>query len=177
MDIRKTNTKIYPYTADTPIDFLGEFSTVVESTNKFVLANFLVVQRGPGPTTEYTTGVELGIVNITCSIPQKPMTDIAEKYADVFKGLGQMKNVTVKLHIDPAVQPVNQVHRRIPFHQRPIVELCIDKMLKDGVIEHAPGPHTWINPIILVPKSNTVIKHEWSWICEKPTKPLDANGT
>ena len=60
----------------------------------------------------------------------------------------------MKLHIDHSVKPVNQSHHRIPFHRRREVEQCVESMLRDGIIEPATGPTTWINPIVLVPKSN-----------------------
>ena len=65
-----------------------------------------------------------------------------------------MKGTQVKLAIDLEVQPVNQSHRRIPFHRRKAVDECVEQLLRDDVIEKVPGPHTWINLVVFVPKNS-----------------------
>jgi len=40
------------------------------------------------------------------------------KFPTLFGGIGQLKDVTVKLHIDTSIQPVAQQPRRVPFHVR-----------------------------------------------------------
>ena len=39
-----------------------------------------------------------------------------------------MKGVKVDLHVDPAITPVPQAHRRIPFSVRPKLEAELEKL-------------------------------------------------
>lgn len=83
---------------------------------------------------------------------------ICKKFPKLFRGIGKMKNVNVKLHIDPSITPVKQTHRRIPFHQRKNVEQCVNELLEQDIIEPAEGPTPWINPVVIVPRSNGSIR-------------------
>ncbi|KAL5011216.1 hypothetical protein ScPMuIL_011700 [Solemya velum] len=67
-------------------------------------------------------------------------------------GLGYLRDIKVKLHIDTEVQPVAQRYRRIPFHVRKQVEEQIRRDKELGVIEKAEGPTPWVSPIVVVPK-------------------------
>ena len=78
--------------------------------------------------------------------------NIFQIYPRLFTGLGKMKNVEIKLHIDESVNPVHQTHQRIPFHQRKSQEACIESMLREDIIEPAAGPIPWVSPVVLVPK-------------------------
>lgn len=40
------------------------------------------------------------------------ISKLVGEYAGVFKGIGKMKGVQVDLHVDPAILPVAQPHRR-----------------------------------------------------------------
>ena len=58
----------------------------------------------------------------------------------MFVGLGKLKGFKVKLHIDEAVKPVAQKHRRILFHTSKDLDeqTATDEEL--GVIENPSGP-------------------------------------
>ena len=75
-----------------------------------------------------------------------------QRYPSLFTGLGKMKNVEVKLHIDEYVSPVHQTHRKIPFHQSKSLEACVESSLQKDIIEPAVGPTPWGSPVVLVPK-------------------------
>ena len=55
---------------------------------------------------------------------------VFEKYPHLFKGIGKMKDVKVKLHINKDLHPVKQLHRRILFHQRKNVKKCLDELIE-----------------------------------------------
>ena len=76
----------------------------------------------------------------------------SKNYPSLFSGLGKMKNVEVKLHIDENVKPIHQSHRRIPFHQRKNLEACVESLLQQDIIEPADRPTPWVSPVVLVPK-------------------------
>ena len=63
----------------------------------------------------------------------------------MFKGIGKLKNVDIKLHIDETVPPVAQSARCIPFHMR-------KKVSKE--LEKVEGPTPWVSPLVVIPKKN-----------------------
>ncbi|CAH3177422.1 unnamed protein product, partial [Porites lobata] len=80
-------------------------------------------------------------------------------YPSLSSGLGKMKNVEVKLHIDVSVSPVHQTHRRIPFHQRKCLEACLESLLQQDIIEPAVGPTSLDVSRCLSPKAKA------TWWC------------
>ena len=98
----------------------------------------------------YGTATELGVLWIANAISAE--RNILQRYPGLFSGLGKMKNVAVKLHIDESVNPVHQPHRRIPFQQRNDLEACVESLLKEDIIEPAVRPTPWVSSAVLVPK-------------------------
>ena len=58
----------------------------------------------------------------------------------------------VKPHIDGNVSPVHQTHRRIPFHQRESLEVCVESLLQEDIFEPAVGPTPSVSSVVLIPK-------------------------
>ena len=110
----------------------GEFTTTVESQNKIISARFVVVI----PLLRYEAACEPGVLKIANSITVS--TVVKPKFPKEFKGLSQMKNKTVNLHIDRTVKPVNQSNS-IPLAKRS--GKCVNAMLQDDIIEPAVGPN------------------------------------
>ncbi len=82
-------------------------------------------------------------------------THLQNKYKDVFKGLGQLKDFEVTLHENSDVKPIVQPQRRIPFHVREKVTKELEKLEAAGIIEPVEGPTDWVSPIVIVPKKNS----------------------
>ncbi len=80
------------------------------------------------------------------------VNQLLEEYKDLFQGIGKLKDLQVKLHIDESVKPAAQPHRRIPFHIRKKVEQELEKLEKQGIIEKVSGPTPWVSPIVVTPK-------------------------
>ena len=59
-----------------------------------------------------------------------------------------MKGVKVDLHVDPAITPVAQAHRRIPFSVRPKLEAELEKLEADDIIER-------VAPVVITPKRSS----------------------
>lgn len=93
------------------------------------------------------------ISNSDTQIPQTTLK-LLEDYADLFNGLGKLKEKKVHLHIDENIPPIAQRYRRVPFHVRKDIEELIQKDEKLGVIEKAEGPTPWVSPIVVVPKKD-----------------------
>ena len=81
---------------------------------------------------------------------------LLKEYEDRFAGIGKMKGVQVKLHINPNITPVQHNTRRVPFHQREAVEEELDRLQRLDIIEPAEGPTPWVSPIVVVHKAKGV---------------------
>ena len=96
----------------------------------------------------YSTSIELDLIAVLNNI-----TDSHFKNENLFKGIGKLKDTTVKLHIDETVKPVAQKQRKTPFHLRDKVANEIDKLLKEDVIEKVEDtPTPWVSSIVTPPK-------------------------
>ena len=63
-----------------------------------------------------------------------------------------MRNVEIKLHIDPDVPPVTQPERRMPFYLQNKVAAELKRLEENDIIEDATSPTSWVCPIVAVPK-------------------------
>jgi len=143
------DTKVYAFNSSEPLPVLGKFKALVESKSRSVDSEFLVVD-GKTSLLGYKTATDLGILQIANAVSVG--RNVFQSYPSLFSGLGRMKNVEVKLHIDEKVRPVHQLHRRIPFHQRTNLEACVESLLQQDIIEPADGPTPWVSPVVFVPK-------------------------
>ena len=81
-----------------------------------------------------------------------------EQYPRLFQGIGKLKDVEIKLHIDKQVKPVAQPARRIPFHLRQQVEKQLKLLEQQGIIEQVEGPTPWVSPLVVIPKKNGEVR-------------------
>ena len=93
-----------------------------------------VVKGKHGNLLCYDTSVELNIVPIIASVSSSSEI-LCNKYSDVFKGIGKLKDVKVKFHVDENGKPVIQPHRRVPFHIRKQVEAELERHGKLDIID------------------------------------------
>ena len=77
---------------------------------------------------------------------------LVKQYEHLFQGVGKMRDVEIKLHIDPNVPPIAQPERRIPFHLRNKVAEELKRLEENDIIEDATGPTPWVSPIVAAPK-------------------------
>ena len=61
--------------------------------------------------------------------------DIRDKYAEVFTGVGKLRDFQLKLHARDDVTPVAQPVRRLPFALRIKVEEKLEELLAKDIIE------------------------------------------
>ena len=148
VDLQPCGTRVYAFNLSAPLPVIGKFSALIESKCSAVDAEFLVVESETS-LLGYTTATELGILQIANAVSVEK--NVFQLYPSLSSGLGKMKNVEVKLHIDVSVSPVHQTHRRISFHQRKCLEACLESLLQQDIIEPAVGPTPWMSPVVLVP--------------------------
>ena len=80
---------------------------------------------------------------------------ILDSYLELFRGVGKLKDYTVKLHIDSSVKPVAQKFHRAPFHLRKDIDAQIKDDADAGMIGKSEGPTSWVSPVVCIPKPKT----------------------
>ena len=152
------DTTVYAFNSE-PLPVMGKFKALVESKCHSVDSEFLMVD-GKTSLLGYSTATDLGILQIANTVSVEK--NVFQSYPSLFSGLGKMKNIEVKLHIDENVRPIHQSHRRIPFHQRRNLEACVESLLQKDIIEPTGGPTPWVSPVVLVPKPK---QPRGVWLC------------
>ena len=147
------NRNLFAFNASQPLPVVGKFSAKIVYKGKFCKSDFVVVQGKGRSIIGYSSAVELGVLQFIYNVDSSVSESIYQQYPILFSGkTGKMKDTAVKLHIDDSVNPVNQTHRRVPFHHRENVAKQLDHLLSEDIIEKSTGPTPWINPVVIVPK-------------------------
>ena len=141
--LKKTDINLRGYNSKFPLKVLGKFSEVVESRSKVILTEFYVVSGRSGSLISAETAEQLQLIRFINKIDFKQ--SLIQQYPDVFNGIGKLKDVQVKLHVDKDVKPIIQPYRRIPFPIREKVEKVLDRLETAGVIEKVYGPTDWVS--------------------------------
>lgn len=125
-------------------------------TGKSSSEEFHIVKGATGSLVGCDTAVRLGLVAFANVIASDPYAQLLKDYADRFEGIGKLKDVQVKLHIDDSVQPRQQRTRRVPFHLRDQVEQELQTLMEQDIIEPATGPTDWVSPLHVIQKEKGV---------------------
>ena len=110
---------------------------------------------GPEPSLVNKVN-KLKVDNDKLSALPKSVQQILSNTAEVFDGIGKLKDFEVK--VDPSVTPVSQRLRRLPYHARKKVEDKLDKLEDLGIIEKVQEPTPWISLLVVVPKTNESVR-------------------
>ena len=180
--LKKTKAKIYPYNSANPLAIKGQFSGIVETKRRLMSVKFYVVsgKKRLGTILGLQASEDLGVVKLIKKIDGKKddrkidcdnpgVTKMVRGYDEIFKGIGKMKGVKVKLDIDHSVEPKAQKHRRIPFHLREKVDAELERLAKAGVIEKVDEATGWVSPIVVENKPNGEVR-----VCVDMTEPNKA---
>ena len=86
--------------------------------------------------------------------------DVLQQYPSVFKGVGKMKNYTVKLLAQENSKPVAEPPRRIQYHLVNRVREALNEMMENDVIEeHPQGEHApWTSNVVVASKDDGEIR-------------------
>ena len=155
--------KLYAYGSRTPLPIMGEFKYRVLYNRTYYSLIFQVIQGYGGNILSNRSLLKMGIVQILNTVEKKNNEELIQKlmtqYPKLFSGkIGKLKNVKVKLHINPKIKPVRQRRRPVSFHLRAGVTSAIQEMLKNDIIEPVNGPTEWVSPIVPVVKPNNQIR-------------------
>ena len=164
--LKPSTAQIFPYQATEKLTVLGTFKARVTTISQSTVVKFYVIQGSAGAILGKTSAEELNLLQVgppvsepptVASLAQQPSPEtqaVVDKHPDVFSGLGKLRNVQLKLHIDPNIVPIQQPIRRIPFHTRQRVSEELKRLQDLDIIERVSGPTSWVNPIVVVTKSN-----------------------
>ena len=160
--LRHSTPKIYSYGAKKPLDVTGYFDCEISYKKKCIPTTVYVIRHSPDVTVcnlmSGETAQMLGLIQFAMA-SKSVCSHLPEDFPELFTpGLGKIKDVKIKLHIDHDVQPIVQKHRRIPFHVRKDVERELKKLENLDVIEKVTGPTPWVSPIVTVPKKDQGVR-------------------
>ena len=163
--------KVYAYASVEPLQLIGKciLSECVPQTHQLLGAEFYITYGKAATLLGRKTSELLGMLRVGVSInsckikangpPEMPKhadrkAALKGKFPKVFQGLGKLKGYQLKFHIDQDIHPVAQPVRRIPFSRRDKVNEKLEDLLKLDVIEKVEGPSSWVNPLVVVAKTN-----------------------
>ena len=154
---RNARGKLVPYGGVGSIKVIGTCDLKLETGESYDATNFHVVKGRSGSLLGYPVASRMNIIKVISKIDDIPPegAKVEENFQHIFHGIGKLKGVQVKLHIDETVKPVAQKPRRTPFHLRGKVEKEIRHLIETEIIENVEGePTPWITPILTPPKKN-----------------------
>lgn len=127
---------------------------------KEIPAEFLVIKGKGTPFLGHETATLLDALRIgpVVSAISSVEENLQQQYPEVYNGIGKLNTKQITLHIDPNIKPVAQPLRRTPFNLRSQVEKKISELIEADIIEPVDGPTPWVNPVVVVPKSNEEIR-------------------
>ena len=156
--------KIFVFNSNTPLDIDGVTWANVQYGNHCTSAKFIVVRHTKTAILGYETATTLDllrvgpapdVINKLNNVPNNShLNKILSEYNDRFQGLGELKDVQLKIQTDPTVTPIAQKSRRLPILMQKQVDDELDKLLQLNVIEKVTSPPTWVSPLVIVPKKD-----------------------
>ena len=168
--LQQTNVAIRSYSGEGKgpvLPVLGKFTATLARGEKEIAEPVYVV-KGLGDTALLSRGAaeRMGLVeyhlDLTTSTPLPVMgetrqvtTDLIEEYKDVFSGLGKLRGVKVKLHVDPDAKGAVQKQRRISLPLKDKFDEILDKWEQMDIVEDVGDePTEWCSNVVLTPKKD-----------------------
>ena len=147
--------KIHPYSSP-PIRVRQLVdANIMLDDGQSILSEFLIVEGDATPLLGKATAEKLGLLRVgVCHVTgsDEYRHKVVDRFPKLWTGIGCLKGVEVKLHIDKSVPPVAVRHNRVPFHQQQKVAKEIAKLEAADVIEKVSGPTEWVSRIVTPPK-------------------------
>lgn len=155
LQLQPTTTRLRTYTGE-PIHVKG--STVVKVDHFGQSLELpLIVSAGSGPALlgrDWLAALRLDWKTIFTVGNNLTLQKVLDAHKEVFKeGLGELKGVTAKIHVDRDVKPEFRKANKVPFAVREKVERELERLLSLGVIEPIEFSD-WAAPIVPVLKGD-----------------------
>lgn len=95
------------------------------------------------------SAVQMQLINPLCKVDL--CQEILEEYADLFQGLGCMKD-EYDIKIKENASPVVHACRKVPLAIQPRLKAKLDELEKLGVVSKVTHPTDWVNSLVIVYK-------------------------
>ena len=146
--------KIFTYGSSEPLPLKGLFyPTFVYQGRRTVGALVVTKVSEAGCLLSETMSTQLGIIKMDDQMVNAiscPAKGIIDRYPELCRGIGKLKEYQMKLDIDQTVKPTVQACRTIPYHLLKTVDEEIEKLLAADIIEPVSSPTTWCSPLQVV---------------------------
>lgn len=141
---------IKPYASTEPLHIQHKFTAPVAVNKKGleIIQTFMVVQQGTISLLGKKTALSLGVLRLGLTAYVNPEPNTFPK----------IKDVKVKLTINPNIKPIQQPVRRVPIAIEEKVECKLDEALTKDIIERVNEPSAWISPMVIVFKPDGDIR-------------------
>ena len=147
--LQKTRTKLIAFGGH-KLNPCGKAHILCEYKGRYRVLKFMIVDGNVQNVLGKRSCSELKLVKRVDAIERC----ITDDYADVFQGLGCIKNVIHHIKLDKNARPVVHPPRRVPITLRSRVKDELDRMEALGVAERVPEPSDWVNSMVTVIKPN-----------------------
>ena len=155
--LQPTTKRLFAYGSTNQLVTMGQFNGTISFQHNQYDVPIHVLKGNKGSILSCKTATALGILNLHVRYVQDSTSlqeKLSTKYPTLFHGIGKLRDVEVRLHIDQTVAPVAQQPRRIPFHIRQKVKAEVLNLEEKGIIERVNGPTLWVSPLIITPKKS-----------------------
>lgn len=125
--LRSTKARIYTYGGTSPLALQGVIEVTVAHGKRMLKTKFHVTRERAGSLLGCAMAEDLGLETFARQIHQSHAEAAMAEFPQLFKGLGTLKGVKIRLHIDKSVEPVALRHRRVPYHLRLLIEAELEK--------------------------------------------------
>ena len=146
-----------------------QLSTVCPRTQITLLTHFYVTDTCDIPILGKNSCEQFKLVQRIFAVGTNSFPTVEHlisNYADVFTGLGKFQE-PYKITVDPAVKPVIQPCRKVPFSKQEKLKNTLEMLERDGVIANVDRPTDWVHNLVITEKKNGSMR-----ICLDP-KPLN----
>ena len=166
--LKECNKKVYGCIANSTLDMLESFTETVSANNHTDTADFLVTKWSAHTILNCRASTNLDMLWIGSShsdsinsihsiVPtsiQQKVAALLVNYQDCSEGLGSLKDVNVKILVDPSVNPAIQKPRQLPI----LMQQELGKPLNLGMLEQVAQPPSWNNPLVVLLKQSKIIR-------------------
>ncbi|EFA12868.1 Retrovirus-related Pol polyprotein from transposon 297-like Protein [Tribolium castaneum] len=153
--LKHVTTCVLLHNSRQQLELVGKFQATLTYNKTKIEVDILVVRGSAESVLSFETSKQLSLIQMSLSNNVRlSANDVQKKYLNLFRGIGNLKGTTVKLHINTNVPPVANKHRRFSFHLRAKVEEEIQRLEQQGIVEKAIGETLWISPIVIVSRKN-----------------------
>ena len=147
-----------------------DLQTVCKRTGISLMLQFYVTDTADIAILGNQACEDFGLIHRVFAVdsvaPIENKDTLIDMYADVFQGLGRYEE-PYKITVDPAVPPVIQHSRKVPYAKLPALKATLAKLEEKEVIATVDKPTDWVNNLVITEKKNGQLR-----LCLDP-KPLN----